>query len=199
MPNGATAKPRSFFRQLAEIGQGQDPFTAWRPKLPRRMRLPRALARSESVTLAKSLNDTGASVDLDRHVKAALRLLVATGLRVGELCGLQLGDVSPDCTVVRVHGKGSKDRVAYVTDPILREALKSLVAARRLTAGGDGPLLITRSGGPMKPQSVYSPVLPKRTARRKHLPNGRLRNITARNVPVGQQPQTQYLAILGGM
>lgn len=147
---------RSFFRRLAEIGQGQDPFTAWRPKLPRRVRLPRALARSESVTLVKSLNDTEASIDLNHDVKTALRLLVATGLRVGELCGLKLSDVSPDCNVIRVHGKGSKDRVAYVTDPILREALKSLVAARRSTADGDGPLLINRLGRPMRSQSVRS-------------------------------------------
>jgi site-specific recombinase XerD len=147
---------RSFFRRLAELGQAKDPFVNWRPKLPRRRRLPRTLARSESVALLRSLNETVAAFDKDRQMTTVFRLLVATGLRVGELCGLKLSDVSPDCSVVRVHGKGSRDRVIYVADSSLRESLKKLVASHGLQGRCDGPLLVNRFGAPMKPQSVRS-------------------------------------------
>jgi integrase/recombinase XerD len=147
---------RSFFRRLAELGLAKDPFVSWRPKLPRRRRLPRALARSESIALLKSLNEPPDVFDRDQHMTTVLRLLVATGLRVGELCELKLSDVSPDCAVVRIHGKGSRDRVAYVADLSLRGSIKKLVAARRSRGHSDGPLLINRFGAPMKPQSVRS-------------------------------------------
>jgi integrase/recombinase XerD len=122
----------------------------------RRRRLPRALARSESIALLKSLYGPADVFDRDRHMTTVLRLLVATGLRVGELCELKLSDVSPDCVVVRIHGKGSRDRVAYVADPSLRGSLKKLVAARRPPGHSNGPLLVNRFGAPMRPQSVRS-------------------------------------------
>jgi integrase/recombinase XerD len=147
---------RSFFRRLAELGQAKDPFVSWSLKLPRRRRLPRALARSESIKLLNSWSGSADGLGRDQHMTTAFRLLVATGLRVGELCGLKLSDISPDCAVVRVHGKGSRDRVAYVADTSLRQSLKGLVASRRSRGESDGPLLVNRFGGPMKPQSVRS-------------------------------------------
>lgn len=42
--------------------------------------------------------------------------MVSTGIRVGELCRLAIEDVSPDGTSARIHGKGSRDRVVYVSD-----------------------------------------------------------------------------------
>jgi integrase/recombinase XerD len=145
---------RSFFRRLAELGHAKDPFASWRLKLPRRRRLPSALARSESISLLYSLNGSADGLGRDQHITTAFRLLVATGLRVGELCSLKLSDISPDCAVVRVCGKGSRGRVAYVTDPSLRESLKRLVLSRRSPSKSDGALLINRFGAPMKPSPL---------------------------------------------
>jgi integrase/recombinase XerD len=53
----------------------------------------------------------------------------------------ELEDVSPDCAVIRVHGKGSRDRLVYVTDHSLRTVLAVMVAQRRLKHGdGAHPL-----------------------------------------------------------
>jgi len=140
---------RSFFSgDFAELGQSKDPFVAWRPKLPRRKRLPRALSRPESIVLCSSPT----SPDSDAQMRVAFRLIVATGIRVGELCAIQLSDVSPDCAVIRIHGKGSRDRVVYVTDSALRQGLKCLIVTRR--AQGLPSLLVNRFGSLMKPQSV---------------------------------------------
>lgn len=45
-------------------------------------------------------------------LEVALPLLIATGARVGELCHIAIDDVSPDGSAVRIHGKGSRDRIA---------------------------------------------------------------------------------------
>jgi integrase/recombinase XerD len=78
--------------------------------------------------------------------------MVATGIRVGELCAIKLSDVSPDCATIRIYGKGARDRVVYVTDPVLRQGLARLMNIRR--AQELPSLLINRRGSPMRPQSV---------------------------------------------
>jgi len=132
-----------------------DPFEMWKPKLPRRKRLPRALAREESVILLRSLSasDDGLA-ERESQMQAAFRLIVATGIRVGELCALRISDISPDCAVIRIHGKGSKDRIAYVTDPSLTSAMKDLIRWRRSFSAEDAPFLVNRIGSRMRPQSI---------------------------------------------
>jgi site-specific recombinase XerD len=144
---------RGFFRYQTEWEKTEDPFGNWRPKLPRRRRLPRALARSELVSILRSAPKARRT---EQEFQTALCLLVATGLRVGELCRIKLEDISPDCAVIRVHGKGSRDRVVYVTDHSLRTALAVMVAQRRPENGDSVHLLLNRMRAPMRPQSIRS-------------------------------------------
>jgi site-specific recombinase XerD len=147
---------RAFFRRVCQKQQYPDPFVNWRPLLPRRKRLPRTLSRGEASFLLSS----GAAASFERAgggeaaFRTIVRLMVGTGMRVGELCKLKLDDLSPDCAVVRIHGKGARDRVAYVTDPGLRQDLQHLVAQRRKT--GAAALFVNRYGAHMRPQSVRS-------------------------------------------
>lgn len=74
--------------------------------------LPRVLESDDVATLLATA-EVRADDDDPAHVRdhAALELLYATGVRIGELVGLDLGDVRRGDRVVRVLGKGAKERV----------------------------------------------------------------------------------------
>jgi len=71
-------------------------------------RLPDFLAMDSIVSLVES-PDT--STDLGKRDRAILELMYAAGIRVGELVGLNLGDISLEEGLLRVVGKGSKERI----------------------------------------------------------------------------------------
>jgi site-specific recombinase XerD len=148
---------RAFFRRAAARDGVADPFANWRPLLPRRKRLPRTLSRGETrFLLAGRAAIVATRGDGNAPFRTIVQLLVVTGMRVGELCRLRLDDVAPDGSVLRIHGKGARDRVAYVTDAGLRLDLRRIVEERRRPRadGGVAALFLNRHGAPLRPQSV---------------------------------------------
>ncbi len=102
--------------------------------------LPAALNAAEARALLESAAvraDDGSAVGL-RDV-AVLELLYATGIRVGELCGLDVDDVDRSRRVVRVFGKGRKERTVPYGVPADR-ALDAWLASGR-------PKLVTPGAG----------------------------------------------------
>ena len=76
-----------------------------------------------------------AAIPLARRDQAILELAYSTGLRVGELVGLDFGDLDMDRSVALVRqGKGSKDRLAPFGQPAAK-ALADYMAVRGLLAG----------------------------------------------------------------
>lgn len=146
---------RSFFRFLDDEGKHIDPFTGWRLKLPRRKRLPRALSREETSVLL-GLAHPRRSRKAPDILSTEIRLMISTGIRVGELCKIQIEDVSADGSTLRIHGKGSRDRIVYVADSRLQIDLQKLVALRKRLIGAKGPLLVNRSGHKLRPHSFRS-------------------------------------------
>jgi integrase/recombinase XerC len=76
------------------------------PKLERK--LPAVLRADQAARLIEAPGDEAAPVLL--RDRALLELLYATGARISELCGLDLDDVDPGRRLVRVLGKGGKER-----------------------------------------------------------------------------------------
>ena len=99
---------RRFFQYLAREGRiGHDPCA--RIAAPRIGRpLPKSLTEEEVESLLDAPDTTTAMGQRDR---AMLEVLYATGLRVSELVGLQLGQVNLRQGVLRVIGKGNKERL----------------------------------------------------------------------------------------
>lgn len=105
--------------------------------------LPAALTDAEVRRLLDGVGASaasGAAVDL-RDV-AMLELLYATGVRVGELVGLDVDDIDAERRVVRVFGKGRKERTVPFGVPA-SQALRAWVADGRpqLSTVGSGPAL----------------------------------------------------------
>ena len=79
---------------------------------------------------------------------AVLEVLYASGIRVGELCGLGLDDVDRDRRVLRVLGKGSKERMVPLGVPALRAVDRWLADGRpRLRGPGSGDALFLGARG----------------------------------------------------
>ncbi|WP_245927646.1 tyrosine recombinase XerC [Nocardioides silvaticus] len=100
----------------------------------------------ELIASATALADDGSPVGL-RDV-AMLELLYATGMRVGELCGLDVDDVDRDRNVVRVFGKGRKERAVPFGQPAAAAIDAWLTRGRgRLARPGSGPALFLGARG----------------------------------------------------
>lgn len=118
---------RNYYRFLAREGEvGQDPaeFLA-SPK--QWSTLPKYLNREEIERLLESPDGSEPRGLRDR---AMLELLYATGLRVSELCGLELAAVERRMGVLKVIGKGNKQRVVPFGEPA-GAALDRYLAAGR--------------------------------------------------------------------
>ncbi|MDA9430241.1 tyrosine-type recombinase/integrase [Bradyrhizobium sp. CCBAU 51627] len=146
---------RAFFRRTAALEPAADPFRGWRLELPRRKRLPRCLSRSEVRSVLSGLASAGGMMpSSSRSVSVAVRLMVATGIRVGELCQIVVADVAPEGTRIRIRGKGARDREVYISDPGLRSELLQLLDTRTKQSGKGTHIFVNRLQRPMRPQSV---------------------------------------------
>ncbi|WP_141821967.1 tyrosine recombinase XerC [Humibacillus xanthopallidus] len=95
------------------------------------------------------------------HVRdrAMLELLYASGIRVGELAALDVDDLDLDQRVVRVMGKGSKERVVPFGEPARRGLLAWLSVRAALVTPTSGPaLFLGRRGRRVDARQVRSTV-----------------------------------------
>ncbi len=119
--------------------------------------LPPALNAAEARSLleaAASHADDGSAVGL-RDV-AILELLYATGIRVGELCGLDVDDVDRGRRVVRVLGKGRKERTVPYGVPAERAIGHWLQNGRPelFTPGAGAAMFLGARGGRIDQRAV---------------------------------------------
>jgi site-specific recombinase XerD len=76
---------------------------------------------------------------VERRDTAIMELLYATGLRVSELCGLDIGDLDEERNTIRAMGKGGKERIVPVGLPAVRAVRAWLRAGRPVLAGRAAP------------------------------------------------------------
>jgi len=155
---------RAFGRYLRREGliEGDPAALVGTPK--REQRIPSHLAVDE---MSKLLDTPDTTDPLGRRDKAILELFYASGLRLSELVGLDLDDVNLSGRVVRVLGKGRKERIV----PFNRSAADALrawlgdraaIAPSALRRGKDvrprgrprDPLFLNYQGGRLSTRSV---------------------------------------------
>ena len=145
---------RNFFRfLLAEGTITQDP-TALIP-LPRQWRtLPKHL-NPQQVTQLTEAPAAGKSTGL--RDRAMVELLYASGLRVSELCQAELSDLNLEMGIIRVFGKGGKQRLVPVGQGAIQAIRQYLEGARSPLLKGRHSkfLFITARGGPLTRQGFW--------------------------------------------
>ena len=138
---------RSFGRYLRREGEidGDPAGLVGTPK--REQRLPAHLGEAE---MSKLLEMPDASGPLGRRDRAILELFYASGLRLSELVGLGLEDVNVSSRVVRVLGKGRKERIVpfnRTTEEALRAWLKDREAILSGIQEAGTAMRVPRSAG----------------------------------------------------
>lgn len=105
----------------------------------RRRSLPAVLTQDDAGRLLDEM-DTDGSLGL--RDLAVLELLYATGVRISELCGLDIDDLDTGRQTVRVLGKGGRERTVPIGEPAARAVQAWLQTGRPALAGdGSGPAL----------------------------------------------------------
>ena len=156
---------------LARRAASARTFTAWAfreghlaadpgPRLaaPARQRKLPAVLRAEQAKAAMEASGSGAEQGDPAALRdhAVVELLYATGIRVSELCGLDLDDVDHDRRVIRVIGKGDRERVVPFGVPADR-ALGRWISAGRTTFATESSgaaLFLGVRGGRLDPRAV---------------------------------------------
>jgi len=150
----ALAALRTYFRFLAAEGVVPSNPAAAVPN-PRTARtLPDTVPAGALDALFEAFPDTPAG----RRDRAILELLYGSGLRVSELVGLDLGDIRLGERLLRVRGKGRKERIVPFggkAEAAIRAYLPERAAWRVGGGGGDGdPLFVNQRGGRLTDRSV---------------------------------------------
>jgi integrase/recombinase XerC len=130
---------RTFSRYMRREGVLDDDPSALVGTPKREQRLPAHLGESEMVRL---LEMPDATHPLGRRDRAILELFYASGLRLSELVGLDVDDVNLSSRMVRVLGKGRKERLVPFngsTEAALRAWLKDWEPSSRFAVRRDAP------------------------------------------------------------
>jgi len=154
----SSARQLSCFRQFYQYGMRQgllktDPsIRVEAPKLGRP--LPKSLTETEVTMLLEAPSTEDPEGFRDRVM---LEVLYATGLRVSELVGLQLGEINLNQGVVRIVGKGGKERLVPLGEEAVDWLQRFLAGGRRALLGDQlcPAVFPTRRGGGMTRQAFW--------------------------------------------
>ncbi len=159
----ATVTVRSWHRFLADEGVvASDPSAdVMPPKIP--SAVPKALTEEQIVRLLDAAIGVDAPGFRDR---AILETLYGTGMRISEMCGLSLADLDLGDRLVRVLGKGSKERVlpvGRIAAAALTEWLsprgRALLEPKRWARRGDAEaVFLNQRGGRLTRQGAWGVV-----------------------------------------
>jgi integrase/recombinase XerC len=154
------AAARAFTAWLSRTGRtATDPGAALASPKSRRP-LPTALKQDEVRLLLDAAAEQAHTDDpVGCRDLAILELLYATGIRVGELCGLDVDDLDDGRRVVRVLGKGRKERSVPYGSPAAAALDRWRARRTQLARPGSGPaLFLGARGGRIDPRTVRSVV-----------------------------------------
>ena len=146
-----TSTLRLFFKYMSVQTHRLDSNPADLLEAPKiKQSLPKYLSLEDSLELLNSVDGEN-----ERRDYCILTIFLNCGLRLSELCGLDLSDISSDGTMT-VTGKGNKERMVYLNDSC-KTAIKRYLEVRPhegLTAESKNALFISRNHKRISPRTV---------------------------------------------
>ncbi len=133
---------RSFFKFLYREGhmKSNPAKLVSGPKLPKL--LPKFLSVDDAFSLVEKPEGIGFAPARDR---AILELLYSSGLRVGELAGLNVEDINVREALVKARGKGKKERIVPIGSKAM-DAIKTYLVERILLKSKEKAVFLNRLG-----------------------------------------------------
>ncbi|MEW6067470.1 MAG: tyrosine recombinase XerC [Nitrospirota bacterium] len=144
------ASIRSFFKFLNREGYMKSNPAKLISSLKIPKQLPRFLTVDDTFSLVKQPEGIGF---LPARDKAILELLYSSGLRVSELATLNIDDVNIKESLVKVKGKGKKERIVPVGSKAI-DAIKSYIVERVLLKSKNRAMFLNRLGSRLTERGV---------------------------------------------
>ena len=147
---------RAMFRRFERRGELEsNPFHKVDTNIRMPKRLPRDIQAQDLKLLLKETQRELSVLDSDdkqwhssRLTSAlAIETMLATGMRIGEIVRLRIGDIDQDCARIKIYGKGARERFAFVTDEKLRGLISKYCEKRRIELSTMSDHLLVKTGG----------------------------------------------------
>ena len=148
---------RRYFAWLAETGQRRDDPTARLEPARLQKPLPRSISEAD---VEKLLAAPDPATPAGCRDTAMLELLYACGLRVSELVGLSLANLNLQDGILRVRGKGQKERLVPIGEAAVAAVERYIHAARPQLLGkkNSDTLFIGNRGNPVSRQTFWKTI-----------------------------------------
>lgn len=152
---------KNFFNYLESNTMYKNPFYKIKFNLKKEKKLPKTLTKDEIRNLLvclKSLCEqakSSFSLLINRRDLAILDLLIASGIRIGELTSIQINDINFIEQSILIHGKGKKQRFIYITcDETWRNINKWLYIRNKVFKNKNNFLFLNRYGNKINIHSI---------------------------------------------
>ena len=153
------ASIKAFYRYLEEEErlEGSNPFTKIRVKFKEIESLPRIIPRNDIERLLNYMYDvmkqSGQEVTIYRDL-SVIEMFFATGARVYEISNLKIQDIDLDNGIIKLFGKGSKERYVQIGSPEVLEVVKEYYRLNQQEIDKSGFFFVNRQGKRFSEQSI---------------------------------------------
>ena len=153
------ASIKAFYRYLEEEErlEGSNPFTKIRVKFKETESLLRIIPRNDIERLLNYMYDvmkqSGQEATIYRDL-SVIEMFFATGARVYEISNLKIQDIDLDNGIIKLFGKGSKERYVQIGSPEVLEVVKEYYRLNQQEIDKSGFFFVNRQGKRFSEQSI---------------------------------------------
>ena len=153
------ASIKAFYRYLEEEErlESSNPFTKIRVKFKEIESLPRIIPRNDIERLLNYMYDvmkqSGQEATIYRDL-SVIEMFFATGARVYEISNLKIQDIDLDNGIIKLFGKGSKERYVQIGSPEVLEVVKEYYRLNQQEIAKSGFFFVNRQGKRFSEQSI---------------------------------------------